>query len=76
MPLALFFRDLKSALEKGLIEKLKEQGDPRIFSNGDIFDNYPYAGAVKYYYNRYMGGEKVPASWVNKTDYDSDLIGE
>jgi hypothetical protein len=42
--------------------------------NGDIFDNYPYRGAVQNYYNRYMAGEKVPAGWVNETDYDADLM--
>ncbi len=68
--------ELKSAMEKGLIEKLREQGDPRILGNGDIFDNYKYTGAVQNYYNRFMGGEKVPAGWVNKTDYDSDLMDE
>jgi N-sulfoglucosamine sulfohydrolase len=68
------FAGQKASLEKSLIEKLTEQGDPRILGNGDIFDNYPYTGAVKNYYNRYMSGEKVPAGWVNKTDYDSDLM--
>ncbi|MCF6333463.1 MAG: sulfatase [Draconibacterium sp.] len=65
---------LKTKMLKEMKQKLTEQGDPRILGNGDIFDNYPYSGAVKNYYNRYMNGEKVPAGWVNKTDYDSDLI--
>ncbi|NQU54458.1 MAG: sulfatase-like hydrolase/transferase, partial [Bacteroidetes bacterium] len=68
------FANQKSAMEKEMIAKLTEQGDPRILGNGDIFDNYPYTGAVQNYYNRYIGGEKVPAGWVNKTDYDSDLM--
>lgn len=65
---------LKAKMLEEMKQKLTEQGDPRILGNGDIFDNYPYSGAVKDYYNRYMSGEKVPAGWVNKTDYDSDLI--
>ena len=67
---------LKAGLKKELIEKLTQQGDPRILGNGDVFDNYPYQGAVHNYYNRVMGGEKIPAGWVNKTDYDFDLVEE
>lgn len=63
----------KTSLEQEMIQKLTGQNDPRILGNGDIFDNYPYNGAVKNYYNRYMSGEDVPAGWVNKTDYDADL---
>ena len=67
------FSEIKADLSKLMEEKLKEQGDPRILGNGDIFDNYEYAGAVRNYYNRYMSGEDVPAGWVNETDYDPDL---
>ena len=44
--------------------------------DGDKFDNYQYNGAVQNYYNRYMGGEKIPAGWVNTSDYDVDLLNE
>ncbi len=67
------YAELKSKMEGEMKEKLTEQADPRILGNGDIFDNYEYQGAVQNYYNRYMSGEKVPAGWVNKSDYDSDL---
>jgi arylsulfatase A-like enzyme len=68
------FAGLKMILEQEMIEKLTEQGDPRIIGEGEIFDNYPYYGAVQNYYNRYMAGEDAPAGWVNETDYDSDLM--
>ena len=68
------FAGLKMILEQEMIEKLIEQGDPRVMGEGEIFDNYPYHGAVQNYYNRYIAGEDVPAGWVNKTDYDSDLM--
>ncbi len=68
------FTELKNNLSSEMIQKLTEQEDPRILGNGDIFDNYIYQGAVQNYYNRYMSGEKVPAGWVNETDYDDDLI--
>ncbi|SHF08152.1 Arylsulfatase A [Mariniphaga anaerophila] len=67
------FSKLKNDMEDAMFEKLAEQGDPRVLGNGDIFDNYPYRGAVRNYYNRYMSGEEVPAGWVNKTDYDAYL---
>lgn len=65
----------KAKMVEEMTEKLKEQGDPRILGNGDIFDNYTYSGgATRDYYDRYMGGEKVKAGWVNESDYDADLI--
>jgi hypothetical protein len=67
------YAELKNELSAEMTQKLTEQGDPRILGNGDIFDNYPYQGAVQNYYNRYMSGEKLPAGWVNETDYDADL---
>ena len=70
------YAEIKIKLADEMKQKLTDQKDPRILDNGDIFDNYEYAGAVRNYYNRYMSGEKVPAGWVNKTDYDSDLIGK
>ena len=68
--------ELKAKMTEEMKQKLTEQGDPRILGKGDIFDNYPYSGAVKNYYNRYTSGEKVPAGWVNETDYDFDLMEE
>ena len=68
------YAELKAELSTEMTQRLTEQDDPRILGNGDIFDNYPYQGAVQNYYNRYMSGEKVPAGWVNETDYDSDLM--
>jgi hypothetical protein len=67
------YSEVKTRLADEMKEKLTQQNDPRILGDGDIFDNYEYAGAVQNYYNRFMSGENVPAGWVNKTDYDSDL---
>src|SRR5690606_7025191 len=67
---------LKEELENELLKKLNEEGDPRALGNGEIFDNYPYNGAVKDYYNRHMSGEKIPAGWINPTDYDEYLKDE
>ncbi|KJF45715.1 sulfatase family protein [Draconibacterium sediminis] len=67
------YTELRNTMSKEMTAKLQKQGDPRIFGNGDVFDNYEYSGVVKDYYNRYMQGEEVPANWVNKSDYDADF---
>jgi len=66
---------IKLKLKDEMIQKLTEQGDPRILGKGDIFDHYKYSGKVHDFYNRFMAGEKIPTPWVNKSDYDSDLKG-
>lgn len=54
-----------------MISELKRQKDPRVFGNGSVFDNYPYAHTKQQdYYRRYMSGEKLPAAWVNPSDYE------
>lgn len=68
------YAELKLTMETEMVQKLTEQGDPRISGNGDIFDNYPYQGEVQNYYNRYMAGEKVKAGWVNESDYEIDPL--
>jgi len=67
------FMGLKAKMKAEMTKKLTEQKDPRILGKGDIFDNYPYAGAVHDFYTRYMSGEKIPTSWVSDTDFDSYL---
>lgn len=70
------YAGLKMKLSTEMTQKLVEQADPRILGNGDVFDHYVYSGLVKNYYSRYLKGEKVQADWVNKSDYDYDLLGK
>jgi hypothetical protein len=38
---------------------------------GDRFDQYPYADEKhRGFYDRYMAGESLEASWVNPSDFD------
>jgi N-sulfoglucosamine sulfohydrolase len=65
----------KEALKKELFEKLKEQKDPRVMGNGDIFDNYPFMSPdYLNFWERVKSGDIVnPASktgWVEPTDYE------
>ena len=58
----------RTALETQMLDELKQQGDPRMSGNGEIFDHYPYAGKERGWYDRYLKGEKLDAGWVNPTD--------
>ena len=67
------FNSIMQKMDREMVAKLKQQQDPRILGNGNIFDNYPYSGAVKGLYNRIIKGEKVPTDWLEPTDKDFDL---
>ncbi|GIT05822.1 MAG: hypothetical protein CM1200mP29_12330 [Verrucomicrobiota bacterium] len=67
--------ELKAGLKQQLFAELREQGDPRMFEKGDVFDNYPYSGeSTDNFYRRYMGGEKVRAGWVKSTDFEKEKL--
>ncbi len=63
--------EIKTALLTKMESELTKQGDPRMFGNGDIFDNYKYGNPrVRDFYNRYMKGEDIATPWVRKSDYE------
>ena len=64
------FAEILKAMENEMIERLTQQGDPRMTGQGSIFDTYEYAGEVKNFYNRFMSGEKVKADWVEESDFE------
>jgi len=37
---------IKEKLADALMAELKETKDPRVLGKGDVFDNYPYYGAL------------------------------
>ncbi len=38
--------------------ELTKQNDPRMFGNGDVFENYPHSNpALRNYYERFLKGE-------------------
>ncbi len=63
------FEAIKKGLHDLLIAELKNQKDPRVFGNGDIFDKYVPDRGV-HFYDRYMRGENVNAGWINQTDFE------
>jgi len=60
-----------ASLKSQLLKELKDQQDPRVLGNGDIFDAYPNADTANVnFYERYMKGEKLKAGWVNTSDFE------
>jgi N-sulfoglucosamine sulfohydrolase len=65
----------RKELEALLVGQLKKQGDPRMFGNGEVFDRYPYAEEnVRNFYERYMRGEKLKATWVEDSDFEEQPL--
>lgn len=65
------FTKVKTELKNILETALKNQNDPRIFGNGEIFDNYLPDRNVNFY-EQYMSGEKVKSGWINDTDFEKN----
>ena len=58
-------------LREQMEAELKAQGDPRMFGNGNRFDQYEYTSpATAGFYERYIAGEKLRAGWVNEGDFE------
>lgn len=54
-----------------MVSLLQQEGDPRVFGHGDIFEKYPYVDArTRNFYERFMRGEKLEAGWVNPDDFE------
>lgn len=68
-------RERCAAMQREMTDKLKAQGDPRMFGRGDIFDRYPISDeALRHFYERHQRGELVKAFWVNDTDFEKEPI--
>ncbi len=68
--------ELKNQMKTRMETMLKEQEDPRMFGNGDIFNSYGFSQSRGWnYYERFMAGEFTIEStgWVNPGDEEKDL---
>jgi len=65
------YKNIKTKLKDILVSELKNQNDPRMFGNGEIFDNYVPDRNVNFY-EEYMSGKKVKSSWINDTDFEKN----
>lgn len=71
------YKAIKEELKTRMEEKLKEQQDPRMFGNGDIFNSYGYSNEMGWnYYERFMDGEFTikNTNWVNPDDQEKEII--
>ncbi len=60
-------------LRQRMETELRESGDPRMFGQGKIFDNYrPTSGAG--FHEQFMNGKRPAAGWVNPGDFESEVI--
>jgi N-sulfoglucosamine sulfohydrolase len=66
------YASILQQLRMQMEDELKAQNDPRMSGKGEVFDNYPYSGEVKGFYERYMRGEKPKAGWVNESDFEKE----
>jgi len=67
------YRATRQTLRRQMERELKAQGDPRMFGRGYIFDQYQYANPEqRNFYERFMRGDKLKASWVNESDFEKE----
>ncbi|MPY89107.1 MAG: sulfatase-like hydrolase/transferase [Luteitalea sp.] len=67
--------ELREQLKSQLFRELEAQDDPRMFGNGKIFDQYPYADEkFRNFYERYTKGEKLQPGWVNASDFHKEPV--
>ena len=69
-------------VKEGLIYKmeteLKNQSDPRMYGNGDIFHRYFYTwDPYRNLYDRMVNkGEEIVPMWISASDIETDLMEE
>ncbi len=66
---------LINELDAQLHKELREQGDPRVFGRGRIFDEYEYAQEnQRGFYEKFTGGQKLKAGWINPSDVETEPL--
>jgi N-sulfoglucosamine sulfohydrolase len=68
------YKEIKENMKARMEKMLKEQKDPRMFGNGDIFNSYGYSESKGWnYYERFMSGEFTieNTGWVNPDDRET-----
>lgn len=65
------YSEIMVNLRNDMIQKLREQADPRILGDGDVFDNYRVSTSDSGFYERSLRGEKITRGWLNPSDDDT-----
>jgi arylsulfatase A-like enzyme len=71
------YAELKNKMKTRMETMLKEQQDPRMFGNGDIFNTYGYSEERGWnFYERFMAGEFTmkDLGWVNPGDKEEQPL--
>jgi hypothetical protein len=71
------YLDHKQQMKTRMESMLKDQKDPRMFGNGDIFNSYGYSQERGWnYYERFMDGEFTieTTGWVNPDDQETKML--
>lgn len=64
-------QQLKRELASQMSKAMRAEGDPRFHGEPDYFDRLPYTSAgTRNFYQRYTGGERLRAGWVNPDDFE------
>ena len=68
----------KEEMKETLLSILYQQGDPRMFGAGDVFDHYPFDQDINWnFWERVQSGEITEpwkqTTWVNPTDYETNI---
>ena len=62
----------KSRLRAQMNSELTAQGDPRMFGNGGVFDDYEHSTKKHVgYYERFLRGENISAGWIDPDDIET-----
>jgi N-sulfoglucosamine sulfohydrolase len=66
-------RERRERMRTRMEKELREQGDPRMQGNGEIFERYPWCHPwLSNYYERYERrhetGERMEPGWIEPTD--------
>jgi len=71
------YTDRMAQMRDQLFNALKDEGDPRMFDKGYIFDEFKYSDKKGVnFYERYMNGEEVNHGWVNDSDFEPEFTEE
>jgi len=71
------FADVKRQLENKLLQRLRDEKDPRLKGPADYFERLPYADPKgKAFHQRFTAGEKLNAGWVNASDFEPEPIDD
>ncbi len=69
--------DRMARLESEMTARLEEQGDPRMFGKGYLFDEYKiHTDATRNFYERFMNGQldRNSAGWADESDFEPEPI--